>query len=102
MVMKARVITEADRQVFDDYIASVPKGHILQSYEWGEVKARTGWEAIRLLVEEDGKPVAAVSLLKRKIPVIGMSIFYAPRGPVWDITNEDVFDFLLSDRKSVV
>lgn len=80
MVMKARVITEADRQVFDDYIASVPKGHILQSYEWGEVKARTGWEAIRLLVEEDGKPVAAVSLLKRKIPVIGMSIFYAPRG----------------------
>ena len=61
MVMKARVITEADRQVFDDYIASVPKGHILQSYEWGEVKARTGWEAIRLLVEEDGKPVAAVS-----------------------------------------
>lgn len=100
MVMKARVITEADRQVFDDYIASVPKGHILQSYEWGEVKARTGWEAIRLLVEEDGKPVAAVSLLKRKIPVIGMSIFYAPRGPVWDITNEDVFDFLLSEIKA--
>lgn len=45
-----------------------------------EVKARTGWEAIRLLVEDDGKPVAAVNLLKRKIPVIGMSIFYAPRG----------------------
>ena len=36
MVMQARIITEADRQVFDDYIASVPKGHILQSYEWGE------------------------------------------------------------------
>lgn len=99
MAMKARLIGENDRQYFDNYIASVPKGHILQSYEWGEVKARTGWEAIRLMVEDDGVPVAAVSLLKRKIPLIGKSIFYATRGPVWDITDEKVFDFLLAEIK---
>ena len=50
------------------------------------MKAATGWDPIRLVVEEDGGPiVAAVSLLERKVPVINKKIFTLPGGRFWII-----------------
>ena len=68
--MQARLIKPEERDYFNNFIAGVPKGHILQSYEWGELKAKTGWQPLRLIVEEDNKPIAAISILKREIPGI--------------------------------
>lgn len=99
--MQARLIKPEERDYFNNFIAGVPKGHILQSYEWGELKAKTGWQPLRLIVEEDNKPIAAISILKREIPGIKKSIFYAPRGPVFDIEDEKVFDFLLAEVKKL-
>jgi len=76
---------EVDRNTWDEFVARSPDSPILQSYEWGEVKASQGWEPIRLAAFDSGKIIAAVSILKRKLPYIGKSIFYAPRGPVGDI-----------------
>ncbi|KJS19458.1 MAG: methicillin resistance protein [Clostridiaceae bacterium BRH_c20a] len=95
--MQARLITENEREYYNSFIASIPKGHILQSYEWGEIKAKTGWKPLRLLIEENGKPIAAISVLKRIIPGLKKAIFYAPRGPVFDIENKEVFGFLLAE-----
>ncbi|NPV26730.1 MAG: peptidoglycan bridge formation glycyltransferase FemA/FemB family protein [Firmicutes bacterium] len=95
MNLSAREIGPSERQRFNAFLEQSPKGHILQSWEWGEVKATTGWVPLRLIVEEDRQIVAAISLLKRKLPGINRSIFYAPRGPVLDIGNERVFKFLL-------
>ncbi len=97
--MQARLISAAERQEFNRFVAWGPKGHILQSYEWGEIKAQTGWEPLRLVVEDQGQIVAAVSVLQRRIPVLGRTIFYAPRGPVADIHNPAVFDFLLAELR---
>lgn len=99
--MQARVIKESERDYYNQFVSQMPKGHILQSYEWGEVKGRTGWTPLRLIIEEAGKPIAAISILKRKIPVIGKTIFYAPRGPVFDIEDEKVLDFLLGAVKTL-
>jgi len=93
--LQARLINESERDYYNNFITSIPKGHILQSYEWGEIKAKTGWKPLRLLIEENGKPIAAISVLKRIIPGLKKAIFYAPRGPVFDIENKEVFDFLL-------
>jgi peptidoglycan pentaglycine glycine transferase (the first glycine) len=92
--LKYRVITEAEREEYNRFVGSVPKGHILQSYEWGKVKEATGWQPIRLLIEENGTAVAAISLLKRKLPGSIYCIFYAPRGPVADLNNQTHLDFL--------
>lgn len=97
MVLKARLISENERDFFNKFISSIPKGHILQSCEWGDIKAKTGWEPLRLIIEENNEPVAAISILKRKIPGLNKSIFYAPRGPVFDITDSRVFDFMLKE-----
>jgi lipid II:glycine glycyltransferase (peptidoglycan interpeptide bridge formation enzyme) len=53
-------------------------GHLLQSWEWGSLKARHGWTPRRIHVATaDGDALAQV-LFRRKGPV---SIGYLPRGP---------------------
>jgi len=99
---RARLITEREKEYYNNFVASAPKGHILQSYEWGEIKGRGEWEPLRLLVEdEEGQPRAALSILKRRLPVINKTIFYAPRGPVGDIGNWGLMDFLFAEAKKL-
>lgn len=79
---------------FNAFVAKSPKGHILQTCEWGEVKRFTGWEPLRLAVEEKGEYKAAALILKRRLPLFGRSLFYAPRGPVMDFRDHAAFDLL--------
>ncbi len=55
------------------------RGHLLQSWEWGEFKHKHGWSADRIRVEgPDGVGMAQI-LFKQRGPV---SLGYVPRGPV--------------------
>ena len=90
-----------DKEKFNSFIAQHPKGHVLQTWEWGEIKSRTGWKPWRLLVEQDGVLVAAVSILERKLPFIGSPIFYASRGPVVDWQDQALFDAVLTEIKKL-
>ena len=101
--MEIKNINQEEKNIFNDFMAWGPKGHILQSYEWGEVKRHTGWEPIRLLVTDKGKPIAGISILKRRLPIPGFNkcIFYAPRGPVADYTDKDTLKFLFSNVKNI-
>lgn len=94
--MKVRQIGPSERIRFDEFCARGPKSHILQSYEWGEVKRYTGWEPIRLVLEDEGEIVAAMTVLKRRIPVLGRAIFYAPRGPIADLSDRRVMGELIT------
>jgi peptidoglycan pentaglycine glycine transferase (the first glycine) len=96
LTMQARVLTESPENIklFNDFMAVHPKGHVLQSWEWGKVKEVTGWVPIRIVVEDAGEIVAAVSLLKRQLPAGLGSIFYSPRGPVIDMKNTEAWDIL--------
>ncbi|UWG97203.1 aminoacyltransferase [Dehalobacter sp. DCM] len=85
----ARWLTEKDRENFNAFICSHPKGHALQLWEWGEIKGRTGWKPWRLLLEnKNGDVIAAATVLERRLPLIGAPIFYCPRGPVVDMHNQ--------------
>ncbi len=101
MGLSVRLINEDERDKFNAFVAAAPKGHILQSFEWGEVKAATGWVPLRLVAEDSGTIVAAVSLLERKVPIISKNIFYAPRGPVLDYGNTELFDYLLEEVRKL-
>ena len=93
--MKARLITYPDRETWNEFVASFATSPVLQSFEWGELKAQFGWQPIRLAVFDQDKIVAGISILKRNIPYIKHSIFYAPRGPVVELANRAALDFLL-------
>jgi lipid II:glycine glycyltransferase (peptidoglycan interpeptide bridge formation enzyme) len=53
-------------------------GHLLQSWEWGALKERYGWEARRIHVGGSGGTAYAQVLFRRKGP---FSLGYVPRGP---------------------
>jgi lipid II:glycine glycyltransferase (peptidoglycan interpeptide bridge formation enzyme) len=67
-------------------VAGAPAPHVLQSWEWGETKAQTGWRAERLVL---GEGLAAFQFLARQ-PVAGvpLRIGYVPKGPVVDWGDE--------------
>ncbi|MCE5198237.1 peptidoglycan bridge formation glycyltransferase FemA/FemB family protein [bacterium] len=88
--MEFKVATEQDRKRFDNFVARFYTGDLLQSFEWGDLKSRSGWRPVRVFAERDGEIVAAASLLKRSIPKIGRCIMYAPRGPVLDTQDGEL------------
>lgn len=97
----ARWIDQEEHERFNDFLAKYPKGHVLQSWEWGEIKSRTGWKPWRLIVEENGEMAAVASVLERKLPVIGIPIFYASRGPIVDWENHALVDFILAEIRDL-
>lgn len=89
--MHVREVFENEKGIFNDYVAKSPVGDLLQSFEWGELKKRSGgWQPIRLAAFDGEQVVGTVSILKRKLPKVNKCIFYAPRGPVCDFSNVEV------------
>jgi peptidoglycan pentaglycine glycine transferase (the first glycine) len=86
-----------DAQAWDSALLALPNPHILQSWGWGEFKSRHGWRASRLLFEENGKAVAAASVLQRRVPRLPLSIFYVPKGPALDWTRVELAERILQE-----
>jgi lipid II:glycine glycyltransferase (peptidoglycan interpeptide bridge formation enzyme) len=72
-------ITEA--VAWDQILLRLPNPHVLQSWSWGAFKSRQGWDVSRIMFKETGWPVAAASVLQRRLPGLPVSIIYVPKGP---------------------
>ena len=71
-------------------ISSLPGAHVLQTWEWGQVKEAFGWKALpKTWVDSKNAVTAAALVLKRSTKVMGFpfDILYAPRGPLLDWGN---------------
>lgn len=104
--------------LWNELISKLPNPHFLQTYEWGQVKEKYGWQPIYLVWDKDGKmkeertnlssfifPVQAACLvLKRTILNRGfaarLSVLYAPKGPLMDWNNEPLRTRVLNDLQS--
>jgi peptidoglycan pentaglycine glycine transferase (the first glycine) len=93
--MNSKIITFPEKERWNQFVANSPYSSILQSYEWGELKANFGWRPLRIVLEENEKIVAGISILKREIPVIRHSLFYAPRGPIVNFYDKGLLDSLM-------
>ena len=91
------IIPEQRREEWNEFVAASPYGDVLQCWEWGELKARTGWQPLPVAVEREGELVAACLVLRRAVPLIGGCLLYAPRGPIVDFSNESAFQELLTE-----
>ena len=109
-----------ESSAWNSLISNLPNPHFLQSYEWGQVKAKYGWEPIYLVWDHAGKmkeesnvdhlssfvsaPSAAALILKRQILRNGfaarLSVLYSPKGPLLDWSNESLRTHVLHDLQS--
>ncbi|MCB0158900.1 MAG: peptidoglycan bridge formation glycyltransferase FemA/FemB family protein, partial [Caldilineaceae bacterium] len=79
-------------------LAALPASHVLQSWEWGQVKAQTEWAAQRYTVAgAGGRPCAAFQLLTRRLPGnLPLQIGYVPKGPLVDWTDPALVEIVLA------
>ncbi len=107
-------------QNWNEIISKLPNPHFLQSYEWGQVKAKYGWTPFYAVWTDDGKfhvsqitdnwslntdhCIAACLILKKQILSRGfaarLSILYAPKGPLLDWSNESLRTRVLNDLQA--
>jgi len=88
--------------LWNQQIERLPGAHALQTWHWGQVKARFGWRPHALLWRDDsGKVSAAALVLQRRISndflSRRLSVMYAPRGPLLDWTNAALVRQVLED-----
>jgi peptidoglycan pentaglycine glycine transferase (the first glycine) len=88
-----QAMSEDQRLQWNAFVAEHPGGHLLQSWEWGELKASAGWRPLRLaLREKDGQRIVATAqVLQRTAPHVPLRVghlAYIPKGPVIDWSQE--------------
>jgi peptidoglycan pentaglycine glycine transferase (the first glycine) len=74
-----RRLIEPDSPEWDSFVACHPAGHILQTWAWGTLKARFGWESARLAVSDGTRLLAGAQVLFRRLPLRLGTIAYVPR-----------------------
>lgn len=106
---------------WNSIISKLPNPHFLQTYEWGQVKAKYGWQPLYAVWDEKKLSVisnqftdnwslntdhcvAAALILKRQVIRSGfaarLSVLYSPKGPLLDWTNEPLRKRVLNDLQS--
>ncbi len=79
-----------DANEWNRIMAALPQSHLLQTWQWGQIKALNGWQALPQVWRDDqGTPQAAALVLERRLGPGGLwRILYAPRGPLLDWQDE--------------
>lgn len=99
-------ITEIkDPAQWNAQIENLPGAHALQTWEWGQVKSRFGWQTFPLVWRLDtGQVRAAALLLQRRLTLGGftlpLSVMYIPRGPLLDWSDQSLAEQVLDDLQN--
>lgn len=96
-----------DGLTWNRWIADLPGAHILQTWQWGEVKSRFGWQPLtQVWRDSQGEVIAAALVLVRTIPLAGFAarlrVMYVPKGPVLhDWGDPELRSRVLKDLKAL-
>jgi lipid II:glycine glycyltransferase (peptidoglycan interpeptide bridge formation enzyme) len=85
-----------DQTAWDELVAAGQGGHLLQSWAWGELKARFGWRVRRVAVGP-----AAAQVLFRPLPAGLGTVAYVPRGPAASFDDASALQALLDAIRSL-
>ena len=101
MLGNYRIIGPGDRletERMSAFVDEHPNSHFLQTPRWAQVKECWDWRGI--LAYWGTELVGTMSVLIRRLP-LGMTILYAPRGPVCDRKDPFVMSVLLEGAQEL-
>jgi lipid II:glycine glycyltransferase (peptidoglycan interpeptide bridge formation enzyme) len=86
-----------NQETWNTALGTLDGGHLLQSWQWGELKSKYGWKPARILWNDDSQtPIAAAQLLFRTTTG-NLTIAYCPRGPILNWQDPVLYSRVLSD-----
>lgn len=86
-----------NKKTWDEFFPKIENPHILQTFEWGELKSQFGWTPIRF--EHNG---LVVQILMRMLP-FGFKVAYIPKGKIntGDIDFWKLIDEFCISKKAI-
>lgn len=94
-----------DREQWDRFLTSQPRGHLLQSYEWGELNSYLGGHVYRLGALENGRMVGAMMLSVSAVPIptpgLRFNWLYCSRGPTVESPDSPALKALIESTKEI-
>ena len=95
------LIDHSRKDDWNAFVAASEYPTVMQSWEWGQLKAATGWEPMVVALPDGESFRAGALVLKRPIPRLGRCLLYAPRGPVLDFADREAFEELMVELRSL-
>jgi len=89
-----RISDEHEDPTWDEFVASVPGGHHVQTSLWAKVKACLGWEAFRIIVKQGGQIIGGAQVLLHPYPLVG-SAGYVTKGPLLRQQDPELAEYIL-------
>ncbi len=95
-----------DGKLWNNTLRQLPNPHILQTWEWGQVKAKFGWEPIYKVWGAQTNPDATALVLERSADIFCLGsrfrIHYVPKGPlIKDWSNQGLVKQVLDDLRNL-
>lgn len=86
-------------QKYENFVKEYNGSSLMQSINWAN--AKFGWKSEYVFLEEEGKIVAAMSILLEKVPYMNTYLMYCPRGPVCDISNIELVKNIIKEAEKL-
>src|SRR2546425_3197791 len=96
-----------DRQQWNGFLTSQPRGHLLQSYAWGELSQYLRARIYRLAALENGRMLGAMQLIVSSVPMpvplpgLHFDWLYCPRGPTVEQPDSPALAALIENAHAI-
>ncbi len=96
-----------DREQWNGFLTSQPRGHLLQSYEWGELSQYLGARIYRLGALENGRMAGAMQLIVSSVPMpvsvpgLHFDWLYCARGPTVEQPGSSALTALIEHTHAI-
>ncbi len=90
-----REITQKEKAVYDKVVS-----HIIQSWEWGEFRRKTGVDVVRLGHFDGKKLSSSYQMTFHPVPFSKVTIGYLPKGPMPTKTTVEAIRNVARDKKA--
>lgn len=90
---------------WNSILRSLPEAHLLQTWQWSQVKAPLGWQPLPFVWRDHaGNIQAAALILQRRLALPGLgdrlNLMYIPRGPLLDWANDSLVRRVIDDLQA--